>query len=49
MVLDESDLDALAARLADSGIEHNGVEQVTPSRALMLTDPDGNRVVVTGQ
>ena len=49
MVLDESDLDGLAARLADSGIAHAGVERVTSSRALMLTDPDGNRVVFTGQ
>ena len=47
-VLDESDLDALATRLTEAGIEHDGVQQVTSSRALMLTDPDGNRVVFTG-
>ena len=48
MVLDDTDLDALASRLAAAGIAHDGVQQVTSSRALVLTDPDGNRVVFTG-
>lgn len=48
MVLDESDLDALADRLAAAGVDHDGVQQVTSSRALMLADPDGNRVVFVG-
>lgn len=48
VVLSETDLDAAAARLAEVGIAHDGVEQVTSSRALQLLDPDGNRVVFTG-
>jgi hypothetical protein len=48
MVLDESDLDALAARLTAAGIEHAGPQRVTSSRLLILSDPDGNQVVVTG-
>lgn len=48
MVLDETDLDALAARLTGAGLEHPGPQRVTASRILPLEDPDGNRVVVTG-
>lgn len=48
MVLEESDLDALAARLDDAGLDHDGPQPVTASRVLVLTDPDGNQVVVTG-
>lgn len=48
MVIDESDLDGLAARLAQEGIVHGGIEDVTASRILMLADPEGNRVLVTG-
>lgn len=48
LVLDESDLDALAERLSGAGLQHDGPQQVTASRVLMLADPDGNRVVVTG-
>ncbi|MBA8792482.1 catechol-2,3-dioxygenase [Friedmanniella endophytica] len=48
MVLDESDLDQLAARLIAVGIADDGPEQVTASRILVLRDPDGNRVVVSG-
>lgn len=48
MVLGESDLDGLAARLTDAGIDHPGPQQVTASRILSLEDPAGNRVVVTG-
>ena len=48
MVLDESDLDALAARLTAAGIEHGGPRQVTSSRVLILSDPDGNQIVVSG-
>lgn len=47
MVLDESDLDALAARLTATGIQHDGPQPVTASRVLILSDPDGNHVVVT--
>jgi len=48
MVLDATDLDALAARLDRAGAEHPGVQSVTASRILQLADPDGNTVVVTG-
>jgi hypothetical protein len=41
-------LDALAARLGASGLDHDGPQQVTASRVLVLADPDGNQVVVTG-
>lgn len=49
MVLGESDLDGLAARLAEADIDHAGPQQVTASRVLLLEDPDGNRVVVSGE
>lgn len=48
MVVDESDLDALAARLRAAGLDHGGPQPVTASRVLTLTDPDGNQVIVTG-
>ncbi len=48
IVIDEDDLDGVEARLTDAGIGHDGITQVTSSRALMLLDPDGNRVVLTG-
>ena len=48
MVLDETDLDALAARLTDAGLDHHGPQQASSSRILPLADPDGNRVVFTG-
>ncbi|MFF0309709.1 VOC family protein [Streptosporangium sp. NPDC004379] len=47
MVVDESDLDALADRLTREGIDH-GVRQVTASRILVVTDPDGNGIVFSG-
>ncbi len=48
MVLGASDLDGLAARLDDAGVEHPGLQQATSSRIQPLLDPDGNRVVFTG-
>ena len=48
IVLDETDLDALVARLDEAGIVHDDPEDVTASRILSLLDPDGNRVVFTG-
>lgn len=48
MVLDESDLDGLAARLDEVGIAHDGPQKATSSRILSLLDPDGNRVVLAG-
>ena len=49
MVLDESDLDALAARLTEAGLDHPGTQQASSSRIVLLEDPDGNRVVFTGR
>ena len=48
MVLRESDLDALAARLTAAGIAPDGPQPGGGARLLPLTDPDGNQVVVTG-
>jgi catechol 2,3-dioxygenase-like lactoylglutathione lyase family enzyme len=48
MVLDESDLDSLAAHLNKAGIAHDGPQDATSSRVLSLVDPDGNRIVFTG-
>ena len=48
MVIDEFDLDALAARLNAAGLDHDGPRPVTASRVLVLSDPDGNQVVITG-
>ncbi|MHA3701590.1 VOC family protein [Jatrophihabitans sp. YIM 134969] len=48
IVLDDTDLDAAAARLTAAGVDHDGITQATSSRILQLTDPDGNRVVLTG-
>jgi len=48
MVIEESDLDALAARLDAAGVHHEGPQPGGGSRVLVLTDPDGNRVVITG-
>lgn len=36
-------------RLAGDGIEHDGIQPISVSRALQLSDPDGNRIVVTGK
>lgn len=47
MVVDESDLDVLAARLSAAGINHEGPQLGGGSRVLILTDPDGNQVVIT--
>lgn len=48
MVLDETALDALAARLTAAGLDHAGPQPAGSSRILFLEDPDGNRVVLTG-
>lgn len=48
MVLDESDLDSLAARLDRIGIEHEAPQDATTVRILPLQDPDGNQMVFTG-
>lgn len=48
MVLSESELDQLIARLDSAGVSHPAPQDVTASRILEMTDPDGNRIVVTG-
>ncbi len=42
-----TELDATAARLAESGIEHDGPQPGGGSRILQVADPDGNSVVFT--
>lgn len=42
-----ADLDAAAQALTAAGIAHEGVEAATSVRILRLSDPDGNRVVLT--
>jgi hypothetical protein len=48
MVIDESDIDALAARLTAAGLDHGGPQEGGGARVLILTDPDGNHVVFSG-
>jgi hypothetical protein len=47
MVVDESALEELADRLNSGGIDHPGIQAVTASRVLTVTDPDGNTIVFT--
>ncbi|TCP50761.1 hypothetical protein EV191_10721 [Tamaricihabitans halophyticus] len=49
VVLDETDLDDAAAHATDVGIKHGGPQAGGGARILQLTDPDGNRVVLTGR
>ena len=48
LVLVVDDLDAVAARLTAAGIGHGSPEPGGGGRVLQLTDPHGNRVVLTG-
>jgi hypothetical protein len=48
VVLDETDLDGAAAHAAAVAIQHDGPQPGGGARILQLTDPDGNRVVLTG-
>lgn len=48
MVIDESDLDGYAAALTDAGIQHDGAQPGGGARVLVLSDPDGNQVVISG-
>lgn len=48
VVLGDDDLDGLAARLARAGVAHDGPRAGGGARILLLEDPDGNRVVITG-
>lgn len=47
VVLQETDLDAAAAHATGAGIDHDGPRPGGGARILPLTDPDGNRVVLT--
>lgn len=49
MVLEQSDLDEVGARLDRTGIAHDGIQDATTVRILPLQDPDGNRIVFTGR
>ncbi len=48
MVLDESDLSALASALDRAGIEHEQPQNASTVRIVQLQDPDGNRIVFSG-
>lgn len=48
VVLGETDLNAAAARATAAGIDHDGPQPGGGARILQLTDPDGNRIVLTG-
>ena len=48
MVVEESELDTLADRLSAAGIDHSGPQPGGGARVLIVNDPDGNQVVVTG-
>ena len=49
IVIDVSDLNPLAARLADAGLDHGGPQPGGGARVLILSDPDGNHVVFSGE
>lgn len=48
VVLGETDLDERVASLDRAGIRHDPPQQATSFRIVLLTDPDGNRIVFTG-
>jgi catechol 2,3-dioxygenase-like lactoylglutathione lyase family enzyme len=48
IVLEDTDLDGVAARLTDARIRHEAPQPGGGARILQLLDPDGNRVVLTG-
>jgi catechol 2,3-dioxygenase-like lactoylglutathione lyase family enzyme len=48
MVLEESDLDGRAAELDAEGLPYEGPQAVTASRIVQVEDPDGNRIVMSG-
>lgn len=49
VVIGESDLDGVAARLTEVGVAHDGPQPGGGQRILPLSDPDGNRVVFMGE
>ncbi|GAB2479627.1 VOC family protein [Jatrophihabitans fulvus] len=48
VVFEDTDLDAFATRMTEAGVAHDGPQPGGGARLLQLSDPDGNRVVVTG-
>ncbi|MGN0094901.1 MAG: VOC family protein [Corynebacterium sp.] len=48
VVLGDTDIDAVAARMTRLGIDHDGPQPGGGARILPLSDPDGNRVVFFG-
>ena len=48
LVLRVDDLDATAARLSRASVPHDGPQPGGGARILVLGDPDGNGVVLTG-
>jgi predicted enzyme related to lactoylglutathione lyase len=48
VVIGTDDLEDVATRLTAAGLGHGGPQPGGGRRILQLTDPDGNRVVVTG-
>lgn len=48
VVLEETLLDDAATRLTAAGIGHGGPQPGGGARLLLVTDPDGNRVVLAG-
>lgn len=49
VVLMDDDLDSTAARLTEASVTHSGPQPGGVARILVLSDPDGNRVVLTGK
>lgn len=49
VVFGESDLDALVDRLSSASIEHGGPQPGGGQRILQVADPDGNRIVFSGE
>lgn len=47
-MLTETDLDAAAARLREVGLTDDGAQPISAGRAVLLTDPDGNRIALVG-
>ncbi len=48
VVLQDTDLDGTAARLAERGVSQAGAEPGGGGRIIQLLDPDGNRLVLVG-
>lgn len=49
IVIQEASFDALADRLSAAGIDHGGPQSGGGQRILQVGDPDGNRIVLSGE